>query len=115
MFPVYWQGSVIGAIMGLLVILAFNIWLLRTKAEWMTWFTRRTRWLTVLSLPLIWLLTFVNVGIHNVEGDRVQFDQVGTLVEKDIPAVTRSSPTPESVRAAAAETRKEIDAGNLNK
>jgi hypothetical protein len=115
MLPVYWQGSVIGAVMGLIVIAVFVTWLIRSKAEWLVWFTKRTRWLTAVSLPLIWLLTFVNIGIHNVEGDRASFDQVGKLVDKDIPKVTRDTLSPESVKKAAEESRKEIDAGNLNK
>ncbi|QBJ02870.1 hypothetical protein MZD04_gp344 [Pseudomonas phage Psa21] len=114
MFPVYWQGSVIGAIIGLIVLAVFAYWLIRTKAESLGFLTKRTRWITVVLLPLIWVLSFVNVGIHQTQGDRVRFDQAGQLTEKSTPVV-RSSASPESARQAAAETRKEIDAGNLNK
>jgi hypothetical protein len=114
MFPVYWQGSVIGAIMGVVFLIVLCTWLIRTKAEWMKWFTRRNRWLAAFFLPLIWLLTFVNVGIHNVEGDRARFDQVGTLTEKT-ERVKVEAASPQSAKDAAAALRKEIDAGNLNK
>jgi hypothetical protein len=114
MFPVYWQGSVIGAVMGLIVLAVFLTWLIRSKAEWMAWITPRTRWVWTFILPVVWLLTFVNVGVHNTEGDRARFDQVGTLTEKSTP-VKHETASPQSAKEAAAALRKEIDAGNLNK
>lgn len=115
MLPVYFQGSVIGALMGLIVIITLGTWLIRSKTEVLSWFTKKYRWLVTVAVLVAWSGSFVNVGIHQTPGDRASFDQVGKLVDKDIPAVHKTSATPASVRADTAKTREEIDAGNLQK
>ncbi|MNK87142.1 hypothetical protein D3C87_1070720 [compost metagenome] len=114
MFPVYFQGSVVGAIMGLALIIVLGTALIRSKAEWLGWFSKKYRcWITAAIL-VAWCGSFVNIGIHNVQGDRARFDQAGTLTEKTAPVKVESA-SPESAKQAAADLRKEIDAGNLNK
>lgn len=115
MFPVYFQGSVVGAILGIILILSLSVILLRNKSEAMKWFSTKYRWWVSIAVLVAWCGSFVNIGLHQVEGDRARFDQVGTLTEKNIPAVTRTAPSPESVKKDAAALRQEIDAGNLNK
>jgi hypothetical protein len=115
MFPVYFQGSVVGAILGIILILSLATILIRNKSEGMKWFSNKYRWLVATAILVSWTGSFVNIGLHQVEGDRARFDQAGTLTEKNIPKVTRDTPSPESARKAADESRKEIDAGNLNK
>lgn len=115
MFPIYWQGSVVGAIMGAILIAVLGIWLIRTKADILQGPRKLYRWLIPTVVMVAWLGSFVNIGIHNVQGDRASFDQVGTLVDPNTQRVTREAMSPEDIRKAAAETRKEIDAGNLEK
>ncbi|WDS62099.1 hypothetical protein [Pseudomonas phage D6] len=114
MFPIYWQGSVVGAIMGALLILGLGIWLIRSKADLVSGLRKLYRWLIPTVVLVAWLGSFINIGIHQVQGDRAHFDQVGTLTEKR-EVVRPESASPESMKKAAAELRKEIDAGNLDK
>jgi len=113
-FPVYWQGSVIGAVMGIALIVTLGIWLIRSKAELVAGITAKWRWLLSIAVLVLWTGSFINVGVHQVQGDRARFDQVGTLTEKR-EVVRPESASPESTKKAAAELRKEIDAGNLDK
>lgn len=114
MFPVYFQGSVVGAIMGLALIIVLGTVLIRSKAEWLGWFSKKYRYWVTTAILVAWCASFVNIGIHNVQGDRARFDQAGTLTEKTAPVKVESA-SPESAKQAAADLRKEIDAGNLQK
>lgn len=115
MFPIYWQGSVVGAIMGALLILGLGIWLIRSKADLVSGLRKLYRWLIPTVVLVAWLGSFVNIGIHHVQGDRASFDQVGMMVDPNTQRVERKAMTVEDVNKAAAALRKEIDAGNLDK
>lgn len=116
MLPFYWQGSVIGAIIGFAVIVVLGWLFVREKRlDLIANLSTLSRVGITAAVLSLWLATFINVGIRQVPGDRAVFDQVGTLVDPDTKRVEMHLRTPEDAKRDAAATRKEIDAGNLNK
>lgn len=109
-FAFYFQGSHVVAVFGLTVLLALLIWSLCSKLPLLQSQSRTRKFGVWALVTALWCASFINVGHKQNELNRQKFDTVHQAVDApEIEAVTRTTSSLESVRAAAKQTRQNIE------
>uniref|UniRef100_A0AB39CCD7 Holin n=1 Tax=Pseudomonas phage RVTF4 TaxID=3236931 RepID=A0AB39CCD7_9VIRU len=107
MIPFYWQGSVIGSILGCIIILVAGWFFVRAKLDFVS---KKARFWISSAILALWMASFINVGHTQNSLGRQSFDSVGKMGLENVERVSKPGLTPADVRQKAEETSREIRA-----
>lgn len=105
MIPFYFQGSVIGSLIGAVLILIAGFFFVRSNKIPLT---KNIRFWISTAVLALWGASFINVGHTQNSLQRQSFDSIGKLGVENAERVSKPSLTPEIVREKAKETSREI-------
>lgn len=105
MLPFYFQGSTIGAILGVLAILVASWFFIRAKIGFLS---TKARWWISSVILVLWMASFINVGHTQNSLKRESFDSIGKMGLENTERVARPSLTPADVRQRAEDTSQHI-------
>lgn len=109
----YFQGSHLGHLVGLVLIVSVLLWSLCTKVKLIRGFSTGYKWLIALALALVWSQSFINYGHNKSTMPRHQFSSMERMLTgPKIEAVTVDRLTPAQVTEIANKTRKQISEEN---
>lgn len=107
--PFYFQGSLIGCILGFVLILALGFWAGSTKLETIRNIRTSYKAYALLGALVLWGATFVNVGHTQNSLQRHKFDNVEqTITKPDQEIIQVERIDRDTVKAKATETRTRI-------
>lgn len=109
MIPFYWQGSVIGAILGAIVIVVLGWLAYRSKFLDKQNIKKSHRFWLATAFLAIWGASFINVGHTQNSLQRQSFDSIGVAgPQGEVERVERKALSPEEISKRAQETRQSI-------
>lgn len=107
--PFYFQGSLIGCILGFALILALGFWAGATKVETIRNIKTSYKAYALLGALVLWGASFVNVGHTQNSLQRHKFDNVNiTTAKPDQEVIQVERIDRDSVKLKAEETRTRI-------